>query len=139
MNEDLLKDTFCVEIDKSVISKNIQLLKIALVFISAYLLLAIYLWVKIFITMPSILKMEGVQLFKFIFSPIVLFLSSFLNISAVFYVLRGNKLLHTSIINNDAAIFNTGYNHFYKATIFSLITIIISLLFGLINFLVLSK
>jgi hypothetical protein len=133
MTDDLIRDNFCVEVDKNAIIKNIRLIKIVLAVVSLYLTMGAYLWMKVFITKPAFMKAEGIKLFENLLTPIVLFATVLINLMAIVLCLKGNRLIQASFAQNDASLFNYGYKQFYRSGILSLITISISLLHGLLN------
>lgn len=133
MTEDLIKDNFCAEVDKNLISKNIRLIKIVLAVASLYLCLCAYLWIKIYAAKPFFMKVKGVQFFRYFFMPVVLITTISLNLLAIVLCLKGNRLIQASFAKNDAGLFNTGYKQFYWSGVFGLIIISISLLHGLLN------
>ena len=131
MTEDLIKDNFCIEVDKNLITKNIRLIKIVLAVVSLYLIMGAYLWIKILITQPVFMKIEGLKLFEYLLTPIVLFATVLINLIAIIYCLKGNRLIQLSFAQNDAGLFNKGYKQYYRSGILGLIIISISLIHGL--------
>jgi hypothetical protein len=133
MPDDLIKDNFCVEADKDIIHKNIRLIKIAVTLTCMYMLMAGYFWINAIAKRPVAFKTDGLHLFRYYFSPVILLGGIILNLLGMLACLKGNRLIKTALEQNDALLFNNGYKQFYKSGIFALITIAISLIHGLLT------
>lgn len=139
MDEDLIKDTFIISINKQKIKRNITVIKIVLIVLSIYILFAIYVWVTVFSSLPKQFKPDGLQILKIIINPFVLLSGVILNILSGFFVLRGNLLINQAISQNDALVFNKGYNYFYRSSILALILSAITLAHAIFNCFILNK
>lgn len=139
MDEDLIKDTFIISINKQKIKRNIAVIKIILVVLSIYILFAIYVWATVFSSLPKQFKPDALQILKIFINPFVLFSGIILNTLSGVFVLKGNLLINQAISQNDASVFNKGYNYFYRSSMLTLILSAVALVHAILNYFILNK
>lgn len=119
MDEDLIKNSFCVEVNKKTINRHIFIIKIMLGLISIYATLQGMWWYKI-LSKANYNKSTN-DFFNYGLAPLLTGVLIIVSIFSWVFYLQGVTLIKQSFIRNEAAFFNTGYK---KVFIASLVTIL---------------
>jgi hypothetical protein len=127
MADDLLQDNFCESVNINLIEKNITLLKIILVISSVYAAAETIRWYIVLTKISADLKDTTISFFYYRITPAIHVVVMLLNIMCYAWLVRGTALVKLSFYNNDAAIFNKGYDVIYKSAIITLIGFSIAL------------
>lgn len=128
MNEDLISNSFVDNLNRTVVRRNVNLSKIALLLFAVYAIMHLFSWCSI-LTKTDWEQVDGAKrIFTFIISPIIDFLIVGINIYGLFLILKAYKAINSSCDRADPALMSKGFAYFYKANVLSVILICISLI-----------
>ena len=124
--EDLIKDNFVEGIDKTIVSRNLNVAKIILLFAIIYALFDFVDWYSLL--QRNSLRNTSISFFTYRVRPIIVLAILTLSILNCTFTVKGNNLIQQSLENNDSSAFNQGYTCFYKAGRLSMTSFIISII-----------
>ena len=127
MAEDLIKDSFCTEVNKKIITRHIIVLKAMLGLVSIYSILQSIWWYKI-LSNAVYDKNSVLDFLEYRLTPITIAIVALADMVAWWFYLQGVALLKNSLVKYDAEIFNAGYNKIYSAGLITLVSYVISCL-----------
>ncbi|MBS1512629.1 MAG: hypothetical protein JST86_17420 [Bacteroidetes bacterium] len=128
MSEDLISSNFAENIEQSLISKNLILVKAAGYLVVIYAILNILDW---YVAVEKSFAYELRTPHSFYTYRIQPFVSVALTVMGVFiivYIKKGNALIKNSFEEKDADIFNQGYVYFGKSSALNVIAHVIGIL-----------
>ncbi|MEP6677171.1 MAG: hypothetical protein ABJA78_18565 [Ferruginibacter sp.] len=123
--EDLIKDDFADGMDINLIKKNLNLIKMVLVFIGIRSILELIDWYPTLTSKPFD-SFHSFYLHRI--SPLVLLVLIILNIICWIFYIRANTLMAEAAESKDVSLFNRGYQFYYRSTRLVVIAVVISII-----------
>jgi hypothetical protein len=112
MIEDLISNNFVDNVDKSIIRKVILVVKILISLSIVYTILELVEWYP-YLSKNISANFNFSDFYNYRIVPWILLLNIMLNIISLFFYLKGNKLMYSSLQHNDPDLLNEGFRNCY--------------------------